>query len=192
MRRGQSISRKKQFEILEKLFTWDVSEVGHFTIAFYAHYQLLDAMLENCAERFRNIGIPRFDYFLYREYIYIIYSELCITIETLLKSLLEENGYTESQIKEKSHDLNKLINELENIDTTKTNKIREILRSHQDEINYLVKYNIFINARYMIDAEEVSLMHINKISSLISDIDLIYKMYYLNFNWLTLLYPDSM
>ena len=86
------MNRNEQFEVLENLFTWDIEEVGHFTIAFFAHYQLLNDMVEKCAERFKQINTPRVDYLLYKEHIYAIYSELCVTIETLMKLLLEENA----------------------------------------------------------------------------------------------------
>lgn len=95
------MDRNAQFEVLKNMFTWEVEEVGHFTIAFYAHYQVLNDMLENCAERFKQIEIPRVDYLFYMEHIYIIYTELCVTIETLLKSLLEESKYNESEIRKK-------------------------------------------------------------------------------------------
>ena len=110
------MNRDEQFEILENMFTWEIEEVGHFTIAFFAHYQLMNNMIDNCAERFKTIDIPRVDYLIYKEHIYAIYAELCVVIETLLKSLLEENGYVESEIRKNGHNLNALLDE---IDTTK-------------------------------------------------------------------------
>lgn len=190
--RDEDMNRIEQFEILENMFTWDVEEVGHFTIAFYAHYQLLNSMLENCADRFKRIDIPRVDYLFYREFIYIIYTELCVTIETLLKSLMEDSEYAESEIRKKGHNLNALLIELGNKDIPKINEIRGKLQSHQEVINYLVDNNIFVDARYMSYKEDVSLMHINKIRGLIIDLDSIYEKYYRQYNWIDLVYPDTM
>lgn len=186
------MERNEQFEILENMFTWDVAEVGHFTIAFYAHYHLLNNMLESCAERFEEIGIPRFDYMIYNEYIYAIYTELCVTIETLLKSLMEENRYDEAEIRKKGHNLNSLLIELSKINIAKVNDIRQRIQSHQEVIDYLVNNNIFVDARYMSYKEDVSLMHINKIKPLIIDMDLMYEKYYKYYNWIDILYPDTM
>lgn len=186
------MNRDEQFEILENMFTWSIDEVGHFTIAFYAHYQLLDNMLDNCAERFKEIEIPRVDYLIYNEHIYTIYTELCVTIETLLKSLLEECNYSEAEIRKKRHDINALLVELGDVDMPKINEIRERLQTHQDVIDYLVNNNIFVDARYMSYKEDVSLLHINKIKGLITDIDLIYEKYYRNYNWVDIVYPDMM
>lgn len=185
------MKRNEQFEILEDLFTWDIEEVGHFTTAFLAHYQLLDDMLEKCAERFRHINTPRVDYLLYKEHIYVIYSELCVTLETLMKSLLEEN-YNETVIRQKGHNLNSLLNELDNLDNEKTKNIRTILKNHQDIIDYFVSNNIFVDTRYMTFKEDVSLLHINKIKDLIIDLDFIYEKYYKNIDWESIVYPDTM
>lgn len=189
---GEFVNRNEQFEVLENLFTWDIEEVGHFTIAFFAHYQLLNDMVEKCAERFKQINTPRVDYLFYKEHIYAIYSELCVTIETLMKSLLEENGYNEIEIRQKGHNLKNLLNKLESIDTEKTNDIRTVLKKHQGIINYFVSSNIFVDTRYMTFKEEVSLLHINKIRGLIIDLDSIYEKYYKNFDWEGIVYPNKM
>lgn len=186
------MSRDEQFEILENLFVWDIEEVGHFSIAFYAHYQILNDMLENCAERFRNIGIPRVDYLVYKEYIYIIYTQLCVTIETLLKSLMEENGYSEREIRKNGHDLNMLLAELRDNDVPKINMICKKLQLHKDIIDYLMNDNIFVEARYMAYKEELSFVHINKIKELLLDLDSIFEEHYGNCNWVDIVYPDTM
>ena len=185
------MNREQQFKILEKMFAWDIEEVGHFTIAFFAHYQLLDSMIENCAEQFKQIGIPRVDYLLYKEHIYNIYVELCVTLETLLKSLMEETDYSERQIRGKGHNLRDLLIELSKKNVPKVSEICMMLQTHQDVIDYLVNDKIFIDARYMSFKEDLSLMHINKIKGLIIDLDLIYEKYYKNYNWINIVYPDT-
>ena len=186
------MNRDEQFEILENMFTWEIEEVGHFTIAFFAHYQLMNNMIDNCAERFKTIDIPRVDYLIYKEHIYAIYAELCVVIETLLKSLLEENGYVESEIRKNGHNLNALLDEVVNIDVPKINVIRQRMKSHQSVIDYFVNNNIFVDARYMSYKEELSLMHIDMIRGLIMDLDFIYEKYYKNYDWVNILYPDTM
>lgn len=155
-------------------------------------YQLLNNMIDNCAERFKTIDIPRVDYLIYKEHIYAIYAELCVVIETLLKSLLEENGYVESEIRKNGHNLNALLDEVVNIDVPKINVIRQRMKSHQSVIDYFVNNNIFVDARYMSYKEELSLMHIDMIRGLIMDLDFIYEKYYKNYDWVNILYPDTM
>ena len=186
------MNRDEQFEILENLFTWEIEEVGHFTIAFFSHYQLLNNMIEKCAERFKTIDIPRVDYLIYKEHIYVIYAELCVAIETLLKSLLEENGYVESEIRKQGHNLNSLLGEITNIDVPKVIEIRERIQTHQSVIDYIVNNNIFVDARYMSYKEELSLMHIDMIRGIITDLDYIYEKYYKYYEWVNIVYPDTM
>lgn len=186
------MNRDEQFEIFENMFTWEIEEVGHFSIAFFTHYQLLNNMIDNCAERFKTIDIPRVDYLIYKEHIYAIYAELCVVIETLLKSLLEENGYVELEIRKNGHNLNALLDEIVNIDVPKINVIRQRMKSHQSVIDYFVNNNIFVDARYMSYKEELSLMHIDMIRGLIMDLDFIYEKYYKNYDWVNILYPDTM
>ena len=149
-------------------------------------------MIENCAERFKTINIPRVDYLIYKEHIYAIYAELCVVIETLLKSLLEENGYVESEIRKKGHNLNSLLKEIAKIDVPKVNEIRQRMKLHQNVIDYFVNNNIFVDARYMSYKEELSLVHIDMIRDLIMDLDFIYGKYYKYYDWVNILYPDTM
>ncbi len=186
------MNRNEQFEILESMFTWEIEEIGHFTIAFFAHYQLLNTMIDNCAGRFKTIDIPRVEYLIYKEHIYVIYAELCVVIETLLKSILEENGYVESEIRKKGHNLNALLDEIVNIDVPKINEIRQRMQSHQCVIDYFVNNNIFVDARYMSYKEGLSLMHIDMIRGLIVDLDIIYEKYYKSYDWVNVLYPNTM
>ena len=66
------------------------------------------------------------------------------------------------------------------------------MRKHQDIIDYFVSNNVFVDTRYMTFKEEVSLLHINKIIGLIIDLDSIYDKYYKNFDWESIVYPDTM
>ena len=186
------MKREEQFEVLENLFTWTEESVGHFKIAFYAHYQLLNELLDNCAERFRTIGIPRVDYFIYKEYVYTIYSQLSIVIECLCKDLLEDNGYTEAAIIGLGHCLKKLVDEIGKINQPKERNIYSILSKHDSLIDYFDSEKIFVNARYMTYKEDVSLEHINKIKSIILDVDEIYNKHFKNFDIASLVYPESM
>ena len=70
--------------------------------------------------------------------------------------------------------------------------IRQRMKSHQSVIDYFVNNNIFVDARYMSYKEELSLMHIDMIRGLIMDLDFIYEKYYKNYDWVNILYPDTM
>lgn len=186
------LNRKNQIEILENMFTWDIEEVGQFMFAFCAHYQTLDDMLEKCAKRFEHLNLPRVDYLFYREHIYIIYSELSVTIECLLKSILEESGCSAEEIRKNGHNLSALLDGIKNIDTSKAKEVYTTLQKHQAELEYFVNNKIFVETRYMVYKEDVSLLHINKVKELIMDLDSIFEKYYKYYNWIDLVYPDTM
>jgi len=183
------MKREEQFEILKSLCAWDEESVGHFKIAFLAHYQLLNTIIDKCAERFKRIEIPRVDYFIYKEYVYLIYAQLCIVIECLCKALLEDRGYTEEAIIKLKHSLTKLIEEVGKNNQPREQSIYTILSKYAELINYLDSENMFVNARYMTYKDLVSLEHINMVED---HIDSIYCQYYKNFDIASIVYPDSM
>ena len=123
--------------------------------------------------------------------IYTIYSEVCIVIECLCKTILDEEGYKEEDIIRLSHNLNLLLKELGNCQRQENEEIFFLLSKHMETISFLSIQKVFINARYMIHNDEVSLGHISRIEELIIDIDKIYNKYY-RFNLDNLVYPDSM
>lgn len=185
------MTREEQFKQLENLFTLDIEGMGHFTVAFFGHYELLNNIIDKCVERFKIINIPRVDYFIYNEYVCVLYTQLSITIECLIKSILEENGYTENNIIKKGHKLLELLNELQNINKEKSNSIVSLLQKHHNVLNYFDSNNLFVNTRYMTYDSKVSLEHINFIKELILDLDTIYDKYYKNLDLEKLLYPDT-
>ena len=106
------MTREKQLAVMEKMFTWDEECVGHFKLSFLAQYEIFNKMMDACAERFLRLSLPRADYFVYREYVYVIYAQLSLVVECLVKCILEENGYTDKEIRKKGHHLDELVDEL--------------------------------------------------------------------------------
>lgn len=186
------MNREQQFEVFKDLFTWEEEFLGHYKFSFMAHYRILNDMLNNCAERFKTIGIPRVDYFLYTEYVYLIYSELGIVLECLFKSLLEESGYNDSSIRKSGHDLTALLQELSACASPKNHDVYNSLCEHKNIMEYYKNEKVFVDARYMEHKEDVALFHLEKIWPLILEIDSIYKKYYATLNIVDLVYPSSM
>ena len=50
----KEMNREEQFAVLHDLFTWQ-EPVNHYKLAFYAHYELLDDLLHNCAMMFKQL-----------------------------------------------------------------------------------------------------------------------------------------
>lgn len=88
--------------------------------------------------------------------------------------------------------MNSLLKEIAKIDVPKVNEIRQRMKLHQNVIDYFVNNNIFVDARYMSYKEELSLVHIDMIRDLIMDLDFIYGKYYKYYDWVNILYPDTM
>ncbi len=186
------MTRNEQLAVMERMFTWDEECVGHFKLSFLAQYEILNKIMDACAERFLRLGSPRVDYFVYREYVYVIYAQISLVIECLVKCILEENGYTEKEIRKRGHHLEKLLDELLNISSEEVKDIFSVLNHHREIIEYFVTENVFVNARYMEYKYEISMHHIEKVKGLIIDLDYIYDKYYRNYDIESIVYPDTM
>ena len=186
------MTREKQLAVMEKMFTWDEECVGHFKLSFLAQYEIFNKMMDACAERFLRLSLPRADYFVYREYVYVIYAQLSLVVECLVKCILEENGYTDKEIRKKGHHLDELVDELSYILTEEVQEIFSVLNYHRDVIEYFAAENVFVNARYMEYKHDISMYHIEKVKGLIVDLDSIYDKYYRKFDVENIVYPDTM
>ncbi len=187
------MTRNEQFEIYDKMGIWREPEIKHFILAFNSHYKILNQMLDYCAIECSDMSWPRITYLYYTQYLYMIYSQLCITIECLMKSLLEESGYDDEKIIRFGHNLNKLLLEIATIKNLKAEYISNVLTKEMDMITYLSENSVFIKARYQEDFEGEnheyqSIKSFDEIKSLILTIDDIFDKYYKHDGWFSVVY----
>ena len=137
-------------------------------------------------------NMPRLAYYLHTEYLYLIYSELCLTIECLIKHMLDDNGYDNEVIRRKGHDLIELLKELAKLNDEKSKGIYGALSKHDILIEELSNTKMFINARYMDIDPDLLRDKLSDLWSLLIDVDKIAEKFYEGGELLNLVYPDSM
>ena len=187
------MTREEQFEQFEYFFTYE-PDLNHFEIAFMAHYKMLDNMIEYAAQQViadMKKYAPRAAYAEFYENTSMIYSQLCITIECLLKMVLHKSGYEDNKLKTLGHKLCNLYDELIKGGSAEACYVYGVLSKHKQILNYLSD-NIFVNSRYMLVDSEMAVEHMNKIWDIILALDEIYKRLYSNFDLENNVYPDSM
>lgn len=185
------MTREEQYEILSNTFALEL-DLHHYEIAFRAHYKLLNELIEISAEHMKVIELPRVEYARYYEYVCLIYSQVCITVECLLKALLIKNGENEKDIRKNNHNLVKLLEAIGALAEDKCKIIYSLLIRHKAVLELLTVNNMFVDTRYMQSKDCIAVEHINIIWNLIKDIDKAYYEMYKDFNIINNVYPDSM
>lgn len=181
------MTRKEQKEELESFFIWQEDSIKHFHAAFLAHYHILNTMI-NGAVKCMEDNMPRVAYFLYTEYLYSLYSEMCLTTECLLKAIIESEGIAP----QKTHQLHELLDVVAGINSEDAKAICSILSKHRNYLESLSKENMFVNARYM-EADSGQLQDgLNALWELLNDIDTVAYEYFEAGKLLSIVYPDSM
>lgn len=185
------MNREEQFEILSDMFTYEL-DLNHYEIAFRAHYRMLNTLLDFSAEQMKEIDMPRVAYSKYYENVCLIFSQICLTVECMLKAILVNNGYSEEMIKKKNHNLLCLLDDIKSIDNDKIKMIYDRLHKHTALLKLFTQNKVFIDTRYMECETDMAVEHINIIWPLVLDIDEIYYEMYKDFNFINNVYPDSM
>ncbi len=185
------MNRKEQLEQLKSSFPWQEDSITHYHAAFLAHYHIMNTLVDEAAKSLDD-NMPRLAYFLYTEYLYSFYSEMCLIIECLFKALMERNGYKLKDIKQKKHNITDLLDEVSNIEDNETKSICKVLLKHENLIKRLSSDHVFVRARYM----EMDCMklhdELDRIWGLLIDIDHIAYEFFAAGNLLNIVYPDSM
>lgn len=185
------MTRQEQREEFESYFIWTEDAIKHFHAAFLAHYHILNTTI-NGALKLMDENMPRLAYFLYTEYLYSVYTEICLTTECLFKAIMESNGFDQKTIMSKKHNLLALLNEVSSIKDEKAKAICGIMEKHRVFLEQLSKDNVFVNARYM-ESDPAKLQeNLESLWSLLSDIDKIAFEFFDSGKLISIVYPDSM
>lgn len=184
------MTRSEQKEELKSLCIWTEESIVNYHASFLAHYHILNTLIY-MAINVMNEDLARVAYFRFTEYLYSIYSEFCLTIECMLKALLERNGYTISEIRKKGHSLNDLYSELLLINDDDTKQMCGMLGLHKDTLATYSTDNVFVNSRYMSISPEMLYGGIDSMWELLEIIDDIAHKFFDAGNLISILYPDT-
>lgn len=179
-------THKEILEDLENLFVWEEPAASNFFNAFISNYRLLDILIYRIHELVKEEELPRVAYFKYTQNLSLVYAQLSITIECLLKMLISEANHKV----EYTHKLLELIDEALLIDNEKAKEICVLLLKQKDTLQYFDDNRVFINYRYA-DNQNI-LEPVEKIKDLILVVDDIFKKYYVGFDYIDLTYGSML
>lgn len=173
---------KELLEDLESLFVWEEPRASNFFNAFISNCRLLDILIYSIHEVVEEEELPRVTYFKYTQNLSLAYVQLSITIECLLKMLIDE---ADCKV-EHTYKLLELIDEVLLIDNEKAKEICALLLKHKDMLQYFDDNKVFINYRYADNLNNLESVEI--IKDLILVVDDSYEKYYVWFDYIDLTY----
>lgn len=178
-------NRRRHREIIEKLedlVIWEEPDASNYFNAFLSNYRVLDCMLEKMNLDFDSIELPRVAYFIYTQDISLIYAQLSITIECLLKMIIFENGYSVKR----THKLVELLEEVGKLNDNTAKEISKMLGEVREVLSFFDDENIFVNYRYGNNRDVLE--PIGTLKEIIGVLDNIYEHHFEKFNFIDLTY----